>query len=155
MGLCYGALPFIYGYLLANGNFKSAGFLLMALFWFLTRVSTAIMKDYKDATGDRLFNKKTFYLRYGGDMTAWVSIITSTIAYIGVVAVLLLLEPKTIVLFITLALASLLASRNIMLRLSLTKTRSEKRLNSIFHKSVFRHNQFEAAVLLCLVLSSK
>ncbi len=154
MGLCYGALPFIYGYLVASGKPLSATFLLLAILFFLARISTAIMKDYKDVKGDKLFNKKTFYLRYGANLTAWTSFITAVIAYIGIIG-MLLLRSRTVALFVTLLLVIILALRSTMLRLALTKTKNEKKLNVIFHKSVFGHNQFEAAVLLCLILSSK
>ena len=155
MGLCYGALPFMYGYLIANGSFGSDGFLLLAFFWFLARISTSIMKDYKDARGDRLLNKKTFYLRYGADVTAWTSLTTAIVAYVGIIIMLAILRTKSEGLLIALTLVSLLALRNIGIRLSLIKIKDEKQLDKIFHRSVFSHNQFEIAVLLCLIISSK
>lgn len=153
MGISYGALPFIYGYFVAQGSITANYFLAFVALLFLARTSTAIMKDYKDATGDKIFHKDTFYLHYGGKATAWTSIISATTAYIGLLVVLLVLKPKTAILFITLSLAGLLALRNIIYRTTLLRTKNEERLNKIFHISVFRHNQFEAVVLLCLILS--
>jgi 4-hydroxybenzoate polyprenyltransferase len=154
MGICYGALPFIYGYFVAGGK-VTAYFLGLAFFFLLVRLSTSIMKDYKDIAGDKAFNKETFYLHYGGKVTAWTSIVTSAIAYLGIVGMLIKLKDNNSILLITLALASLLALRSIFLRLKLTKTRSEKKLNNIFHKTIYAHIQFEAAVLLCLILPSR
>lgn len=155
MGVCYGVLPFIYGYFVAGGSITANYFFAFVVFFFLARVSTAIMKDYKDAAGDEAFHKDTFYLHYGRNATGWISILTSMIAYIGLLGLLLALRPKTTSLFVCLVLVALLAVRNVMQKLPLVKIRSEDKLNSIFHKSVLNHNQFEAAVLLCLVLFSK
>lgn len=153
MGLCYGALPLVFGYLVAGGNLANPYFLILALLWFIVRFSTSIMKDYKDAKGDKMFNKNTFYLRYGRMVTGWTSITMSIIAYTGIILVLAVHSSKGIASHTALALAVLLALRGIILRLKLVKTSSEKQLNIIFHKCVFGHNQFEVAVLLCLILS--
>ena len=153
MGLSYVVLPFIYGYFVANGRVSTNYFFVFVLLWFLVRVSTSILKDFKDAVGDKIFKKETFYLHFGRLTTAWTSIIASVVAYIGLLAVLLALKPKTVILFVTLSLASLLVLRNIIYRTTLLRTKNEERLNRIFHTSVFRHNQFEAAFLLCLILS--
>lgn len=156
MGVCYGALPFIYGYFVAQGNITTNYFFAFVLFLFLARISTSIMKDYKDIAGDKAFHKDTFYLDYGRKTTGWTSIFSSAIAYIGLLTILIALRPKTnILFFIMLVLVGLLALRNIIQRLALVKIQSEKGLNTVFHKSVFRHNQFEAAVLLCLILYSR
>jgi 4-hydroxybenzoate polyprenyltransferase len=155
MGLCYGAFPFAYGYLLAGGNLMQGYFLVLALFWLLARIATAVMKDYKDAIGDALFNKKTFYLRYGREATGWTSIIASAVAYIGLMVVLVERNGNNALFFLALAAAVLLALRSVLLRLKLVKTKSEKQLNVIFQRSVLSHNQFEGAVLVCLILSSR
>lgn len=155
MGLCYGTLPLVFGYLVAGGSLKSTYFLTLAFLWFLVRFSTSIMKDYKDAKGDKIFNKNTFYLRYGRVTTGWTSIATSIISYVGIVVMLAIFSNKGMASTIALILASLLAFRGISLRLKLPKTSNEKQLNTIFHKCFFGHNQFEAAVLICLILSSK
>jgi 4-hydroxybenzoate polyprenyltransferase len=153
MGICFGVLPFVYGYFVAQGKVTANYFFAFVAFCFLSRVGTAIMKDYKDAAGDRLFNKRTFYLHFGRKLTGWTSIVSSSIAYLGLVFVVLATRTKSVMLIVTLALAALLALRNIYKRLGLVKTDNEKRLNIIFHEGVFMHNQFEAAILLCLILS--
>jgi len=154
MGTCYGALPFIYGYFVA-GRKVTVYFLGLVFFFTLARVSTSIMKDYKDAAGDKIFKKDTFYLHYGNKVTAWTSVIASIIAYLGILAVLVKLKSGGVVLSVVLMLAGLLALRSIYLRLGLLKTSIEKKLNSIFHKTIYAHIQFEVAILLCLILSSK
>lgn len=153
MGACYGALPFIYGYLVAGGGLTDRYLISMAIFWFLARVSTSIMKDYKDAAGDRAFKKDTFYLHYGRQATAWVSLATATIAYSGLIVTLLNNRQTNGGFLAAISLAGILAVRNLISRSKLIDIKSEAKLNSIFHKSVFQHNQFEAAVLLCLILS--
>jgi 4-hydroxybenzoate polyprenyltransferase len=155
MGICYGALPFIYGYFVAKGSPTANYFSAFVLLWFLARISTAIMKDYKDARGDKIFHKDTFYLHYGNNVTAWVSIVSAALAYAGLLIVLALLLPNTAAVSLAFSLATILAFRNVFQRFYLLKTRNETQLNSIFHKGVLNHNQFEAAVLLCLILSSK
>lgn len=155
MGLCYGALPLVFGYLVAGGSLKSVFFLTLAMLWFLVRFATSIMKDYKDAAGDKLFNKNTFYLRYGGRATAWTSVTMSIIAYVGIIVVLATHNSGSTAFYVALVLAGLLALRGIVLRYKLTKTGSETKLNEIFYKSVLGQNQFEAAVLLCLIFSSR
>ncbi len=153
MGLCYGTLPFAYGYLIAGGPLHGGYVLPLACLLFLARVSTTIMKDYKDAAGDKLLAKNTFYLRYGGKVTAQTSLLSGVLAYAGLVVILIKLGNHRIIFTLALAAAGLLALRSIMLRLMLTKTSNEKRLNVIFHKCILSHNQFEMAALLCLLLS--
>lgn len=155
MGLSYGVLPFAYGYFVAQGSITANYILALVLFWFFARFSTAILKDYKDAVGDKKYNKDTFYLHYGGRTTAWTSIITSLIAYIGLITLILVLKTGPFIFSFALALGGFLALRGILLRFNLTKTRDENELNRIFHQVVFGHNQFEGAILLCLILSSK
>ncbi len=152
MALCFGALPFIYGYILANGDISSSVFAMM-LCWLLARFSTAVMKDFKDKAGDKKFNKNTFYLRYGKLVTARTSIILAITAYAGVMILLLQLNDKSRVFLASFILVAVLAARNIMQRLQLLNVKGDVRLNKIFHQAVQSHNQFEAAVLLCLVLS--
>lgn len=152
MALCFGALPFIYGYALANGD-VSGSVIIMMVCWFIARFSTTIMKDYKDAVGDKKFNKNTFYLRYGRRATAWTSILLAVVAYVGVLALLLGLQDQSTAFVITFGLVFLLALRSTVQRLRVLKLKSEDKLNRVFHQAVLSHNQFEAAVLVCLILS--
>ena len=155
MGICYGVLPFVYGYLLGDGDYRQWYFLALLPFWFLARFSTAILKDYKDAAGDKKFQKDTFYLHFGSILTAWTSIVAALVSYFGIIMILTLTLNKNTMFYIFMALAALLAIKALLLRFSLLETTNEKTLNSIFHKTVFRHNQFEGALLLCLILSSR
>jgi 4-hydroxybenzoate polyprenyltransferase len=154
MGLCYGALPLIYGYLVGGGKF-SAKFILLGCLFFIARASTSILKDYKDAKGDKAYNKKTFYLRYGAKTTARVSILGASVAYIGLVAMMLVSETSSWLFYLALVLAVLLAILSIVLRVRLAKNNNEKSLNKLFTRIFYRHNQFEGALVLCLILSSK
>jgi len=152
MGFCYGTLPFAYGYFIGGGHLHDR-FLALAGLLFLARVSTSIMKDYKDVTGDKRSAKQTFYVRYGRTTTARASLLTAILAYTGLLLVVATLKSKNAWFFVALCLGGLLALRAVLLRLQLLKTTKEARLNAIFHQSILSHNQFEAAVLVCLILS--
>lgn len=154
LGLCYGQLPIVYGFVLASGGFDKF-FIVFAILWFFVRVSISIMKDYKDSEGDKLFNKQTFYLHFGGKVTAIVSLAFSSIAYLGIVTLLFISKGTSTSFGITLILSGLLALRNIKQRIEVLRVKDEKKLTNIFSKSFIYHNQFEAAVLLCLIFSLK
>jgi 4-hydroxybenzoate polyprenyltransferase len=153
LGLCFGSFPLIYGYLVAQGRL-TVNLLILAFFWFMFRVSTSIMKDYKDVKGDRIFSKNTFYLKYGPKITASISLSFCAIAYIAAIAIIVSeFRRKGVFFDITITLSGLLALRSSLQRLSLWRSKNDKQRNVVFHNSVFTHNQFEAALLLCLILS--
>lgn len=152
MALCFGALPFIYGYALANGDVSST-VIAMMICWFLARFSTTIMKDYKDTAGDKKYSKNTFYLRFGGRATGWTSIVLAAASYLGILTLLLRLQDQNAVFAITFSLVLLLALRSIFQRLQVVRLTNEDKLNKVFHQALLSHNQFEAAVLACLILS--
>lgn len=148
MGLCYGALPLVYGLALSGAEFNLKSILLTAA-WFIARVSTSIMKDYKDAAGDKKHGKQTFYIRYGSARTAALSIGLSAAAYLIVIALTVFsLDNNWRFGFGILLLA--LAARNVLLRAKLSGA-TESQSAGIFIKSFAFHNQFDAAVVLCLI----
>jgi 4-hydroxybenzoate polyprenyltransferase len=151
LGLCYGLLPLVYGFTQHGGGLTRALVIVGGL-WFLQRVSTSIMKDFKDAKGDKLFGKKTFYLVYGRRAIAWVSNSFSLVAYIGIIAFLLYNFSLSVLSITLCAVASAAAVRNIIIRLRLFTVPDEKTLAGIFSKSFIYQNQFDAIILLCLIL---
>jgi 4-hydroxybenzoate polyprenyltransferase len=153
MGLCYGALPLIYGYLVGGGK-VSVEFIVLAILFLVARGSTSILKDYKDAKGDSAHNKRTFYLAYGAKATAAVSIVGAAVAYVTFIALLFTVSTINAPFIISIALVVLLAILSIIQRYKLTKTNDEKKLDKIFHQVFYRQNQFEGALVLCLILSS-
>lgn len=153
MSICYGALPFAYGYLVAGGSTTRTSFIVFAFVWFLARFSTSILKDYKDAHGDKMMGKNTFYLRYGKLSTARISLGSSFLAYVGLLFTLPFIIDFRLLTIIPLLLVTYLAANGILLRHQLSSESKESRLNSLFHRIVFRHNQMEAAVLACLIIS--
>jgi len=150
LGLCYGALPLLYGYVL-SGRGLTSFIVVLGFLWFIQRIATSILKDFKDVHGDKRFGKKTFYLVYGQQKTALVSVAFSLLAYSGVIA-LVFIKFGTSTLSLALGfLAAVVALRNFLLRLNLLKTQDEKKLASIFSRSFHYQNQFDLVVLLWLM----
>jgi 4-hydroxybenzoate polyprenyltransferase len=155
MGLCYGALPLLYGYALSGAALGPAAALL-AVIWFFQRVSLSILKDFKDAAGDRIHDKRTFYLRFGRRTVVWASVSGAVLAYVATVGLLVVAVPRASATATVLALLALiLALRNLLLRGKLLFASDEGHLNRIFHQSLVAHNQFEAVIILCLLFSGK
>lgn len=150
MGICYAALPFAYGFSLNNQQVTKT-VLVLGLAWFSQRISTSILKDFKDAKGDKLHRKNTFYLAYGYHRTISTSLVCSVAAYAVVIAMLFSKIDFSIVNVSLIAIVVLIAVRNIVTRLRLRNTSSEKLLAGMFRKIFFYQNQFDTAVLLCLI----
>lgn len=150
LGLAYGAIPLLYGHVL-SGKILELSFALALVFWFLLRYSISIMKDYKDTKGDKVFNKRTFYLTFGGSTTVWLSLFLSVFSYAGIL--ILSINVRTINWVFLLLIA--MGLRNVFLRIKLFSTHSDKEANKIFHKAFFGQNQFEAIYLLWLIISSR
>lgn len=148
LALAYSTVPLLYGYYLNFGLALNSDLLYLVLLWFLVRISIAILKDYKDARGDKAYNKRTFYLTYGHRYTALVSIICFSVGCVGILFLLFLLRTPHW-LFI---LPALFLIRNFYLRLQLFRTMNNKKLTDIFHQIFFGQNQFDFAFLLCLLL---
>ncbi len=149
MGVCYGALPVVYGY--TTGGGRSVVVILgLGLIWLTVRISSSIMKDYKDAAGDRKHGKHTFYLEYGSKITAWISVLFSAAAYLAAITTLIFKFgwgwPTVLVAIIT-----MIAARNVYTRIGLLKIHDTGRMAGIFSRSFYYQNQFDLAVLLCLI----
>jgi len=148
LGLAYGIIPLLYGYIVSGRTFQPSFALALAL-WFLLRYSISIMKDYKDAKGDKVFNKRTFYLTFGRTTTIWLGLLLSIFSYIGILTLSFNIRPLNWFFLIPIAIAFW----NILTRIKLFSTHSEKEANKIFHKAFFGQNQFEAVYLVWLILS--
>lgn len=147
LALIYSVFPLIYGYYLNNGLKNDNYFLFLIAFWFLVRISVAILKDYKDVKGDKIYNKKTFYLVFGNKYTIWVSVLFFCFGSFGVLFILFATKDPNW-LFV---LPILFVLRNFSLRLKLFKTQDTKKLSNIFPPIFFGQNQFDLAFLLCLI----
>jgi 4-hydroxybenzoate polyprenyltransferase len=148
MAVMYSSLPFWYGYSLYY-SFTFTNYLLyLILFWFLIRISVSILKDFKDVEGDKLYNKRTFYLAFGEKYTALVSIITFCLGSTGIMYLLFTTRGYSW-LFI---LPILFLLKNLYLRLKLLGKSDTKKLTDLFHSIFFGQNQFDIFYLLCIIL---
>jgi 4-hydroxybenzoate polyprenyltransferase len=153
LGLYYGAVPLLYG--CALGNAPLGGCVaVLGLSWFAQRASISMLKDFIDAPGDKRHGKRTFYLRYGKQATAYASIALGVAGYATVIGLLLLwLQPHGLA-SLAFIVAGLLALRNLRWRFHLLgAAQTEAQLGRVFKRSFAGHNQFEAALLVCLLLS--
>ncbi|MBI1857031.1 UbiA prenyltransferase family protein [Candidatus Saccharibacteria bacterium] len=145
LGFLYSALLLAFGFLLSG---RGINVLILVLFM-LARMSISILKDFKDAPGDKKNNKRTFYLVYGQTATKTFSLLMAAICY-----------PLIIWLIVShlelggLAISALvfIGFVNIYNRLLLLKTDSESQLAKIFRKSFWLENYYETMVLVCLVI---
>lgn len=149
LGIAYGVATLLYGYTLSGKSFRWQ-FVLALLLWFFLRFSISIMKDYKDTKGDRMFNKNTFYLAFGGKITSRLSLGISVLSYCGIL--FLSLYIRTVNLFFLILI--IVVIRNILIRIKLLTIHKDEEANKIFHKVFFGQNQFEALYLLWLIFSS-
>ncbi|HSW37778.1 MAG TPA: UbiA family prenyltransferase [Candidatus Saccharimonadales bacterium] len=149
LGLFYTLLPLSFGLALGNNN-PTTGFVVFCLLMTVIRFSISILKDFKDATGDRKHRKRTFYLAFGRKPTIVVS---NLLGWIGYSLVSLMLARRF---FGKLPLALIyliifVAIVNIINRTSLFRTSNEKTLTRIFQKSFTAESYFEAMILVCLI----
>lgn len=91
LGAVFSLVPMLYGFLLTTSK-RSIPLLLTILAWFLLRMSTSVLKDYKDVLGDRQFGKRTGLLVFGKKMVDIVSIAGTLLAYIIIAGSLILLR---------------------------------------------------------------
>jgi 4-hydroxybenzoate polyprenyltransferase len=151
LGLCYGALPLFSGFVVSGGVLSASFYAIMAL-WFIQRGSISMLKDYKDAIGDKLVGKETFYLHFGPRITAYVSLIASVIGYSGILIWIQLVHKLS---YPALGTMILLAIIGITKRSKLLVTTNEKELNRIFHRCLSWQNAFELGLIVCLAFYSK
>lgn len=148
LGIAYGAAPLLYGYALSGKTFQWH-FISAVLLWFILRISISIMKDYKDVKGDKVFNKRTFYLEFGDKPIIWLSFLMPVFSYIGIILLSSGIRSINFGFIIIIAIAF----RNIYIRSELFSKHTDKEANKIFHKAFFGQNQFEAVYLAWLILS--
>lgn len=128
LGVCYGSLPMLLG-LSLSGGVDSYTF-LFALVVGVGRASLSMLKDYKDARGDALHNKRTFLLVYGRTQVRRVSVMLACIGYTGVVAYALLYANGR---YVPIVLLALFGVYLIYERLQLNPNKSYSALNDKFH----------------------
>ena len=145
LALMYSSLPFLYGYCLTHSQLTLA-VIITVVAWFILRLSISVLKDFKDAKGDALFNKKTFYLSFGKKATIIFSLIAGVIGIFGI-----LYAATTIELSWWLVIALFLGIYNIWLRWRLFEA-DDKKLKSLFHAIFFGQNQFDLTYLLWILV---
>jgi 4-hydroxybenzoate polyprenyltransferase len=151
LGLVYAALPLGYGYVLAGGR-PGLSIGLLAGSWWLQRSSLSVLKDFKDAEGDRRSGKRTYFLTYGRQQAVFLSLAGGVIGYVGVLVALVWLGWATpAISFACGLLVLLLGARDLALRLKLWREHDLRRLTRIFDKALVAHNQFAAVLIVCLV----
>jgi 4-hydroxybenzoate polyprenyltransferase len=149
LGLLYTLLPLIFG-LIVGGNSFTRMFLLFAAVITGIRVSISILKDFKDAKGDRKYNKRTFYLVFGRKPVIYISCALALICYPLVSLLLITHKRLSLILIGGIIVAAFLNAIN---RLTLLRALKEERLTRIFQKSFIFENYFEAIILVCLLRS--
>lgn len=93
LGLVYTVLPMTLGFIIKNIWQLNIRLVFFIFFWFLLRFSTAILKDFKDIKGDSLHQKNTFLLIYGKTLVDGISIIGTSIAYVGIFSFIISRKP--------------------------------------------------------------
>lgn len=148
LALMYAVFPLSYGYYLGQSFTMNYYLIVLLISVFLVRVSITILKDFKDALGDRNHGKNTFILVYGTRITAIVSLTAACLGYTGVIFTVFLLSKSWLIpiLLIPIALWT------ILIRLHLFRTNNRQTLTKIFYQTFFKQNLFNLTVLLCLVL---
>ena len=148
MGLSYGGLPMAFGYV-SEGAPVSGKMLTFAVAWFILRVSTSIMKDYKDANGDKLHGKQTFFLKYGRRTTASVSLLSGSLGYLAAIILTSGMSAgkwKYVSAFLLLLLTGKILSVRFRLLKADTKTSAK-----VFVETFRLQSFFDLAVLACLI----
>jgi 4-hydroxybenzoate polyprenyltransferase len=156
LGACYGALPLAYGLWLGGSELIDPNSLGLIGIWFTGRIGVSILKDFKDARGDRAHHKRTFYLAYGRSHTIWLSLIAGLISYAAILASLPrsphYLTPLGLWLGAT-CLTMLIG--NLYLRWRLRPTASLADLSQRFVAIFYSHTGFEGTLALWLLYLSR
>lgn len=148
LALMYSTIPLYYGYYSGWGLIANHYLFYLILAWFFVRISISILKDYKDAHGDKIYNKKTFYLTFGDQATALVSMICGLIGYLGILVFAFLIIKS----FWPLVFLTPLMLWTLYLRFTLFSAKDVKFLSQTFHKIFFGQNPLDLFFLLCLIL---
>jgi 4-hydroxybenzoate polyprenyltransferase len=147
LAFSYGFLPLIVG---ASLGHVDGVIIFLALFWSLARVSLSILKDYKDAVGDAMSNKRTFLLVYGQSNVRFVSLLGAVVGNGGVLAILVAVLSRGESLWYG-AAAGVAFLIIVGWRLRLFLPSSYKELNILFHQCLAIQLGVEGAVVLWLL----
>jgi 4-hydroxybenzoate polyprenyltransferase len=148
LGLCYGGIPYWIGLSLGSGADFTA--IILGIFFALSRASLSILKDYKDASGDALHNKKTFLLVYGRTIVRRASVSLAVIGFIGIITCLMLLTSEPLYLPL---IATLYAVVLVYKRLLLSPNKSYAQLNKLFHSLLRQQLLFDGLLVLWVSIS--
>lgn len=151
MALFYGAIPLVFGLALA-GHKLTLGFILFTVFFAAQRFSISILKDFKDAKGDKRHHKQTFLLKYGAQKVAVISNVLGWASYAAMILIVSLKMSFGIVHVIGVVLLIILAIMNGLLRKKLLQTTDNNQLKKIFPKVFLAENQFNLLLIVCLLL---
>jgi 4-hydroxybenzoate polyprenyltransferase len=149
LGSLYALIPLFFG-ILASGNDVTRRFVVFAAAMTLTRLSISILKDFKDAKGDKRHGKRTFYLSYGRKATILISGCLALLGY-PLVAVAVAWQRDLSELFAGLLALGALAT--LTYRLRLFSAAGESQLAGVFRRSFMIENYFGSLILLCLLAS--
>lgn len=147
LGVCYGMVPFLIGFL-AGGRLSwyAVG---ISIFLAIGRASLSMLKDYKDAVGDAKHKKKTFLLVFGRTRLRTLSITFAALGYGGVIAGFMAFRSEWVWLFALLAVA--VAAWLIYERTKLSPEASYATLNERFHRCLHYELVFYGVLALWAV----
>ncbi|MFO0881917.1 MAG: UbiA family prenyltransferase [Candidatus Saccharimonadales bacterium] len=149
LGIMYGALPVVLGYLLSVKTISVAQMLVLALVWFLLRVSISLLKDFKDEAGDRKYHKQTFLIVYGPKAVALSSIVSALMAYVLLAIKLADTSQTSFQTYITLLVVCLM-SLNMALRVELWRNKLRR---TALARNIFQiQNYIDIGILAWLII---
>lgn len=144
LSLAYGTVPFLLGASLGNVSWPV---IYLAVAWTIGRGSLSLLKDYKDAKGDVVANKRTFLLVYGGTLTAKLSFTLALVGYlISVVVVATLVQHSFTVTLLLGAVAIWLLYQ----RARLFNAKKYSTLDQIFHECIRYQLILDGLIIVCL-----
>lgn len=138
--------PFLIG--LSLGSFTTFG-ILFALWWWMSRASLSILKDYKDAQGDMKHKKRTFLLVYGGKRVGQVSILLFLVGTAGVLVQATMITAHWVMLLAVATAIFLLLERRRLLQ----RSASYQQLNALFQRLALYQISFDVVVISWLMYS--
>jgi 4-hydroxybenzoate polyprenyltransferase len=148
LSLLYAVFPLVYGFLISDSARFPTVYIVLIVFWFLIRISVAVLKDFKDEVGDKKYGKRTFFLTYGYAKTIWLSTVSYLLGGIGILGILTHYRQVGWLMFLPLVLFLY----TIWLRVGLWKATDSKELARRFHQIFFAQHQSDLTFLLCLLL---
>jgi len=102
LGICYGIMPLLLGYIIANETLSAQGCLLLVAS-FLFSAGIVSLKDFKDIKGDSLHNKRTLLVQYGPDITHKLIITLTCLAYLAIIAGIHISNGRGILFYVSIA----------------------------------------------------